>query len=105
MGIMGRLSGATDDGLVYHAMNRGNNGADVFADDGDHAAFLESLRVAKDRYPFALFGYCLVSNHFHLLLEPGLGQSICRRSLWPTPGDTTSGTVARGMCGRVGSGA
>ena len=78
MGIMGRLSRATDDGLVYHAMNRGNNRADVFAGDGDHEAFLESLRVAKGRYPFALFGYCLMSNHFHLLLKPGSGQSISR---------------------------
>ena len=67
---MGRLSRVTDEGLVYHAMNRGNNRADVFAGDGDHEAFLESLGVAKGRYPFALFGYCLMSNHFHLLLKP-----------------------------------
>ena len=78
MGIMGRLARATDDGLVYHAMNRGNNRTDVFAGDGDHEAFLESLRVAKGRYPFALLGYCLMSNHFHLLLKPGSGQSISR---------------------------
>ena len=36
------------------------------------------LRVAKGRYPFALFGYCPMSNHFHLLLKPGSGQSISR---------------------------
>jgi putative transposase len=78
MGIMGRLPRATDDGLVYHAMNRGNNRADIFADDADHEAFLDSLRIAKDRYPFALFGYCLMSDHFHLLLRPGSGQSISR---------------------------
>jgi putative transposase len=75
---MGRLPRAIDDGLVYHAMNCGNNRAEVFADDGDHEAFLEALRVAKGRYPFALFGYCLMSNHFHLLLRPGPGQSISR---------------------------
>jgi putative transposase len=75
---MGRLPRAIDDGLVYHAMNRGNNRAEVFADDGDHEAFVESLRVAKGLYPFALFGYCLMSNHFHLLLRPGPGQSISR---------------------------
>jgi hypothetical protein len=49
MGTMGRLPRATADGLVYHAMNRGNNRADVFEGDGDHEAFLESLRVAKGR--------------------------------------------------------
>ena len=47
MGIMGRLPRTIADGLVYHAMNRRNNRADVFAGNGDHEAFLESLRVAK----------------------------------------------------------
>src|SRR5262249_58750238 len=75
---MGRLPRAIDDGLVYHAMNLGNNRAEVFADDGDHEAFLESLRVAKERYRFALYGDCLMTNHFHLLLRPGPGQSISR---------------------------
>src|ERR1700758_4366772 len=60
---MGRLPRAIDDGLVYHALNRGNNRAAVFADDDDHLAFLEALAVAKDRYPFRLFGYGLMSNH------------------------------------------
>ena len=67
-----------DDGLVYHALNRGNNRADVFADDSDRQAFLDSLTKAKERYPFRLFGYCLMSNHFHLLLRPLEGQSISR---------------------------
>jgi putative transposase len=75
---MGRLPRAIDDGLVYHAINRGNNRADVFGDDADRAAFLESLSKTKDRYPFRLFGYCLMTNHFHLLLRPEVGQSISR---------------------------
>jgi putative transposase len=56
---MGRLPRAIDDGLVYHALNRGNNRASVFADDDDHLAFLQALAGAKQRYPFRLFGYCL----------------------------------------------
>jgi len=75
---MARRPRLTDDGLVYHAINRGNNRAEVFTDDGDHEAFLESLRVAKDRYPFALYGYCLLADHFHLLIRPGPGESISR---------------------------
>jgi len=75
---MGRLPRAIDDGLVYHALNRGNNGAVVFADDDDHVAFLEALALAKDRYPFRLLGYCLMPNHFHLLVRPEAGQSISR---------------------------
>lgn len=40
---MGRLPRTIADGLVYHALNRGNNLGDVFVDDGDHEAFLEAL--------------------------------------------------------------
>ena len=75
---MGRLPRVIDEGLVYHAINRGNNRADVFADDADYLAFLQSLAATKERYPFRLFGYCLMTNHFHLLLRPGSGQSISR---------------------------
>jgi putative transposase len=75
---MGRLPRAIDDGLVYHAINRGNNRARVFEDDTDHVAFLEAIGKTKERYPFRLLGYCLMTNHFHLLLRPESGQSISR---------------------------
>jgi putative transposase len=75
---MGRLPRLIEEGLVYHAINRGNNRADVFADDTDRIAFLESLALTKERYAFRLFGYCLMTNHFHLLLRPETGQSISR---------------------------
>jgi putative transposase len=75
---MGRLPRTIDDGLVYHALNRGNNRADVFGDDDDRVAFLEAIAKTKERYPFSLLGYCLMTNHFHLLIRPLAGQSISR---------------------------
>ncbi len=76
--VMGRLPRAIDNGLIYHALNRGNKRADVFGDDADRVGFLEALAKTKERYPFRLFGYCLMTNHFHLLLRPEAGQSISR---------------------------
>jgi len=75
---MGRLPRLVSDGLIYHAINRGNNRAAVFLDARDFLTFLDALRQTKERYPFRLFGYCLLNNHFHLLLQPGEGQSISR---------------------------
>jgi putative transposase len=75
---MGRLPRAIDDGLVYHALNRGNNRQEIFSDDGDRQSFLEALDRTRSRYPFRLLGYCLMSNHFHLLVRPDAGQSISR---------------------------
>jgi putative transposase len=75
---MGRPPRPTDDGLVYHAINRGNNRDAVFTDDEDRRAFLRSLGQTQLRYPFRLYGYCLMSNHFHLLLRPEPGVTISR---------------------------
>jgi putative transposase len=76
--VMGRLPRALDHGLIYHALNRGNNRVDVFAEAEDYEAFLLAMGQTQARYPFKLFGYCLMTNHFHLLLQPASGQSISR---------------------------
>ena len=67
-----------DGATTFHAMNRGNNRAAVFTDDGDRLAFLDAVAKAKERYPFRLYGYCLMTNHVHLALRPDPGQSISR---------------------------
>jgi putative transposase len=70
------------DGLVYHVINRGNNRQNVFRKDADYRAFLTALGDLKERKPFELYGYCLMSNHFHLLIRPhgttisGIVQSL-----------------------------
>ena len=58
------------EGLVYHVINRGNNRQPVFVEEGDYRAFLKALADLKERWPFACYGYCLMGNHFHLLLRP-----------------------------------
>lgn len=65
------------DGLVYHVIARGNNRQDVFFQDGDYLAFLKALGDLKERKRFELYGYCLMGNHFHLLLRPR-GSSVSR---------------------------
>ena len=75
---MGRTLRPNDDALTFHAFSRGNNGGDVFHDDDDRRAFLAALARTQLRYPFRLYGYCLMTNHFHLLLRPEAGVSIGR---------------------------
>jgi REP element-mobilizing transposase RayT len=50
-------------------MARGNDGQKIFLGQNDCQAFLEALGVVRKRYPFYLYAYVLMSNHFHLLLE------------------------------------
>jgi putative transposase len=75
---MGRLHRPVDDGFTYHAINRGNNRDVVFEDDADFEAFLIALARTQERYPFRLYGYCLMTNHVHLLVRPEPGVSISR---------------------------
>ena len=56
-------------GLLYHVMARGNNVQKIFSQAKDYKVFLEQLREARRRYPFYLYAYVLMPNHFHLLLE------------------------------------
>jgi REP-associated tyrosine transposase len=59
-------------------INRGNNRQDVFHKPGDFQAFLTALAELKERKPFKLYGYCLLNNHFHLLLRPTGDATISR---------------------------
>lgn len=56
-------------GAVYHIMSRGNNGQNVFLIEEDYKRFIDILADVKKKRPFTLFGYCLMPNHFHLLVE------------------------------------
>lgn len=57
------------EGALYHVMSRGNARADIFLDDTDRTAFLANLgRVAK-RFDWRLWAWCLMGNHYHLLVE------------------------------------
>ena len=58
------------DNLIYHVINRGNGRQPVFHQQGDYLAFLKAMGDLKGRKPFALYGYCLMRNHIHLLLRP-----------------------------------
>jgi REP element-mobilizing transposase RayT len=66
---------------VYHITARGVNGQAIFLDDKDRIQFLTILRKIKEKYPFELLAYCLMSNHIHLLVregEEGISQLMQR---------------------------
>jgi REP element-mobilizing transposase RayT len=58
-------------GALYHTIARGNNGRKTFLDEKDYQVFLDGLGEMKRRTPFSIYAYCLMPNHFHLLVETG----------------------------------
>ncbi len=56
-------------GAVYHVTARGNARQDIYLTDGDRAAFLEILGGVIEKFRWCCHGYCLMGNHYHLLIE------------------------------------
>ena len=56
-------------GAFYHVINRGNNQEKIFKNDRDKEKFLEYLEKANERFSIIIHTYCLMNNHFHLLVE------------------------------------
>jgi len=57
------------EGALYHVTSRGNTGGDIFLNDDDRKGFLKALSEVVKRYYWIVHAYCLMDNHYHLLIE------------------------------------
>lgn len=67
------------EGAVYHVTSRGNARQSIFQDGQDSQNFMELLEEVVDRYEWICHAYCLMGNHYHLLLEtpqPNLSRGM-----------------------------
>jgi len=67
---MPRAARVAPGGMLFHVLNRGNDGRTIFEDDGDYEAFLRLFGETQQVAPMRLLAYCLMPNHWHLLLWP-----------------------------------
>jgi putative transposase len=79
---MARTLRADEPGFAYHVLNRGNGRMGLFHKDGDFAAFEQVLGEGLKRYPVDLYTYCLMGNHWHLVLEPREAGAMGRLLGW-----------------------
>ena len=56
-------------GAWYHVMNRGRRSEKIFNDDADRESFIKVLQEAAELWNFRVSVYCLMSNHYHLLVQ------------------------------------
>ena len=69
-------------GALYHVTARGNARQDIFLDDDDRQRFLGVLDRVVSRFHLLLHAYCLMDNHFHLVVEtPEANLSKAMRQL------------------------
>jgi putative transposase len=75
---MPRLARSVAVGYAHHITQRGNNRHDVFFVDDDRRVYLELLKEQSDKYSLEIAGYCLMSNHIHIVSIPHAEDSLAK---------------------------
>ena len=81
---MGRAKRADDGGMVFHVLNRANARATIFEKPEDYAAFERVLKEALARMDMRVLSYCLMPNHWHLVLWPRRDGDLSKFMGWLT---------------------
>ena len=81
---MPRMPRATPGGIVYHVLNRANAGIIMFRSKGEYAAFEQALEEAHARVPVRLLAYCLMPDHWHLVVWPRRARELSEFMRWLT---------------------
>ncbi len=72
---MSRQRRADEAGMIYHALNRGNQRQAIFHKDEDYEALIRVLAEGLAKYAVEIFAFTLMPNHWHLVLRPAkVGQ-------------------------------
>ncbi len=79
---MPRIPRGLIDGFIYHVINRGNGRQEVFHKEQDYEAFINLMEEAKGRHPVKILAYCLIPNHFHMVLKPEKAEELSKFMQW-----------------------
>lgn len=80
--VMPRTARASIGGICYHVINRGNARSTVYHSSSDYQSFIQLMIRACDRIPMRILSYCLMPNHFHLVLWPFGDGDMSRWMQW-----------------------
>jgi putative transposase len=99
-----RTARASEGGLCYHVLNRGNARSEVFHKPADYDAFLDAVAESGVRVPVRVLAYCLMPNHFHLVLWPVGDGDLSRFMHWLTTAHVRRYLTHYGHSGHVWQG-
>ena len=81
---MPRISRVDVGNNIYHVINRANARVQIFDNDEDYKIFESILEEAVERFGMRLLAYCIMPNHFHLVLYPKKDGDLSRFMGWLT---------------------
>jgi putative transposase len=96
---MPRVPRVNQGGIAYHVLNRANGRVPLFACDEDYELFLTVLAEAHGRVPMRTIGYCVMPNHWHLVLWPRGDGDLAEFMRWLGVTHTNRHHAARGTVG------
>ena len=102
---MARIARVVVADVAHHITQRGDGRQFILADDAGRRVYLDLLRRAVGLHGVSVLGYCLMSNHVHVVAIPHRAEGLAaafhqvmgvtrRTGMWPTP--------AAGTCGKGG---
>lgn len=86
-------------GYVFHVLNRAVARQTIFHTEADFRAFEQVLAQAGDRVPMRLLAYCIMPNHWHLVLWPREDDDLSEYLRWLTVTHTQRWHAAHGTSG------
>ncbi|MBP9751628.1 MAG: transposase [Candidatus Moranbacteria bacterium] len=81
---MARQLRATAPDIVYHVLNRANAREGIFQKEKDYAAFERILLEAREKFDMRILAFCIMPNHWHLILHPKTAESLSQFMRWIT---------------------
>jgi len=96
---MPRANRISQGGVTYHVLNRANARMTLFESDADYALMRSVLVEAHSRIPMRTLGYCIMPNHWHLLLRPREDGELSEFMRWLTVTHTQRWHAAHGTAG------
>lgn len=90
-------------GVAYHVLNRANGRVQIFQNDADYAAFEKVLAEAVSRFEMRLCAYCVMPNHWHMIVWPQENGQLSEFAGWISLTHTTRWHAAHGTsgCGHI----
>lgn len=97
---MPRINRVDVGGEVYHVLNRANARVQIFDTDKDHQQFEEILEEAVEKFSMRLLAYCIMPNHWHLVLHPKQDGDMQQFMSWLSNTHTRRWHVAKDTVGQ-----
>jgi putative transposase len=91
-------------GGYYHVINRGNDRSTVFHGPAEYQSFLGLVAAAQERIRLELLAFCLMPNHFHMVVSPREQGHVSRWMHWLLTTHTHRYHLRHGTSGRVWQG-